>query len=100
MIDDKFGLYDWISDESIEFIETEEQMMMIDYNFPDALDTYGEFLDERVQNFKENFDVNFLFLFYKFLIVIVVTTPGTFSAMSPLFTAMVPSLLAFNMIAI
>lgn len=80
-------------------INEERLIIYSDYDWEYALEYFGDYLDERRINFLENggLDIDTFLLLYKFFFVITLTSTGTFSAMSPIYTALIPGLMAVNL---
>ena len=80
-------------------IELEKGLIYVDFNWEFALESFAEYLDNRRVNFLDNggLDIEIYFLLYKLFFVTALTSTGTFSAMSPIYTALIPCLLGFNL---
>jgi hypothetical protein len=94
ILDESYNLYAWLSPQTRALIKDEEQIMMIDYKFVDAEGTLMDYLGERWDHLLNNFDPTSLEVMIEFLVVYVLEYNGKFSAMSPLFTAYIPIILA------
>ena len=99
MLDLELGLYQWVSQATIDMIETEMGFIYVDFDWEKALEYFAEYLDDRRINFMYNggLTIDIVLLLYKLFFVTVLTATGKFSAMSPIYTAFIPGLMAVNL---
>lgn len=100
LLDETYGLYEWLSPETQALIKDEEQIIMIDYQFSKAESRFMEYFNERLQYFLANFDPMTLEVFIEFVVVYVLEFNGKFTLMSPIFTAYGPILLGMNLVSL
>jgi hypothetical protein len=75
------------------FYKAKKQIMQ-DYNYPKGFSTITNYFAERWANFTKNFEItSFLSNFIGTVILGLLTGPGKFSVMSPLFTGWYPTIM-------
>jgi fluoride ion exporter CrcB/FEX len=75
------------------FYKAKKQIMQ-DYNYPKGFSTITNYFAERWANFNKNFEItSFLSNFIGTVILGLLTGPGKFSVMSPLFTGWYPTIM-------
>lgn len=92
------GLYDVISDKTIDMIDTEVDTLMKKHNFAEGQKILIDYLDERKNNFaNEHNPLKDFEMIFGGALVTVLTMPGKLSLVSPIITALLPTIATWQL---
>lgn len=92
MIDQQYGLADWVSPQTKTMLHKETKEIFIEYHWQNTKDIYIDYLWERFENLWNNFNPEIIWVLTEYLVLSAIEGPGgTFSMTSPLFTAFIPT---------
>jgi len=94
LLDKDFYIRSYLSEKTFSMLDKAKEAVMQNYDFTKGFTIITSYLTERWDNLIKNLDFGFLILNISgFVILGLLTGPGKFSVMSPLFTGWYPTVL-------
>lgn len=94
LLDKDFYIRSWLSEKTFNMFSKVKRQIMVNYNYAGGFATITSYLLERVNNIMANFEIGtFVSNLLGTVILGLLTGPGKFSIMSPLFTGWYPTIM-------